>query len=317
LASFNFFQGHFYLWGFCMRIVRYLFVTGAAAVAAGALVLGAQAAVTTAAAPGRPGGQPSAQFLSRARVALISYLSADQQAPPFKSGTPGTPTVNQHAADLTDTAASASFNWSGYADVSTTAGTFSKVSGQWRTPRVRCSREDTLTSEWVGLDGYDNGTVEQDGTLSWCFEDHATYFTWYEMYPAGTIEVGNSLHPGDKVAASVSRTGTSYTLALTDSTHPANSFSVTKTCSTCTSTSAEWIAERPAFAIGIAPLADYGSWSLSDASETAGNTTGTISSYKTYYKIDMVDATDTYPLSVTSGLSSSGKDFLTHWTNSY
>jgi hypothetical protein len=31
----------------------------------------------------------------------------------------------------------------------------------------------------------------------------------------------------------------------------------------------------------------------------------------------MADATDTYPLSLTSGLSSGGNAFSTHWTNSY
>jgi hypothetical protein len=304
-----------------MRMLRYLLVTGSAAVAAGSMVLASQA-VTTAAAPrsgltAAEGSQPSGRSLAQARAALVSYLDTNRPAPPFRSGMGGTRTVDLPAAAPAATSAAGSYNWSGYADVSSTSNTFTNVSGQWRTPRVRCTREDELTSEWVGLDGYHNGTVEQDGTLSWCYLGRPTYFTWWEMYPAGTIEVGNSLHPGDKITASVSRAGTSYTLALTDSTHPANSFSTTQACTTCLNTSAEWIAERPAFAIGIAPLADYGSWTLSGASETAGTTTGTISSYPAYYKIDMVDATGTYPLSLTSGLSSRGTEFMTHWTNSY
>ncbi|HTZ27717.1 MAG TPA: G1 family glutamic endopeptidase [Streptosporangiaceae bacterium] len=300
-----------------MRVLRYFLVSGSAAVVAGSLTLATQATVTTAAAPDHAITQPSARFLTQARAALVSYLSADQSAPPFKSGDPGSKTVNEPASALADTSASSSFNWSGYADVAKTANTFTKVSGQWKTPRVRCSREDQLTSEWVGIDGYSNATVEQDGTLSWCFEGQATYFTWYEMYPASTVEVGNSLHPGDKIAASVTRTGTSYNLALTDFTHPVNSFSVTKTCTTCQNSSVEWIAERPSFAIGVAPLARYGTWSLSKASQTAGSKTGAISGYPTYYKIDMVDATNTYPLSLTSGLNNAGNAFLTHWTNSY
>lgn len=300
-----------------MRAVRYLLVSASAAVVAGSLALATQAAVTTAAAPGHAASQPSAHFLARARAALVSYLSTNESAPPFKSGDPGTKTVNEPASALAGTSATSSFNWSGYADVAKAANTFTKVSGRWKTPKVRCTREDTLTSEWVGIDGYNNSTVEQDGTLSWCYLGQATYFTWYEMYPAGTVEVGNSLRPGDKIAASVTRTGTSYTLAVTDFTRPANSFSTTQTCTTCQNASVEWIAERPAFSIGIAPLADYDTWALSSASQTAGGKTGTISGYPTYYKIDMVDATDTYPLSLASGLSSSGGTFLTHWTNSY
>jgi hypothetical protein len=300
-----------------MRVLRYFLVSGSAAVVAGSLTLATQATVTSAAAPDHTATQPSARFVTQARAALVSYLSANQSAPPFTSGEPGTRTVNEPASPLANTPASSSYNWSGYADASKTANTFTKVSGQWKTPKVRCSREDQLTSEWVGIDGYDNATVEQDGTLSWCFEGQATYFTWYEMYPAGTVEVGNSLHPGDKIAGSVTRTGTSYKLAVTDFTHPVNSFSTTQTCSTCQNSSVEWIAERPAFAIGIAPLAKYGTWSLSSASQTAGGKTGTITGYPTYYKIDMVDATSTYPLSLTSGLNSAGSEFLTHWTNSY
>jgi hypothetical protein len=300
-----------------MRVVRYLLAGGSAAVVAGSLALATQAAVTTAAAPDHAASQPSVHFLAQARAALVSYLSANQSAPPFTSGDPGTRTVNQPASSLANTPAATSYNWSGYADVAKTANTFTNVSGQWKTPKVRCSREDELTSEWVGIDGYNNATVEQDGTLSWCYLGEATYFTWYEMYPAGTIEVGNSLRPGDKIAASVTRTGTSYKLALTDFTRPSNSFSVTKTCTTCQNSSVEWIAERPAFSIGIAPLANYGTWTLSSASQTAGGKTGTISGYPTYYKIDMVDATSTYPLSLASGLSNAGNAFLTHWTNSY
>jgi hypothetical protein len=300
-----------------MRVLRYFLVSGSAAVVAGSLMLATQATVTTAAAPAHSATQPSAHFLAQARAALVSYLSVNEQAPPVTSGSPGTRTVNEPASAVAGTPATDSFNWSGYADVSKTANTFTKVSGQWKTPKVRCTKEDQLTSEWVGIDGYSNGTVEQDGTYSWCFEHHPTYFTWYEMYPAGTVVIGTSVRPGDNIAASVIRTGTSYKLAVTDVTHPVNSFSATKTCNTCQNTSVEWIAERPSFQIGVAPLADYGSWTLSKASQTAGGKTGSISSYPTYYKIGMIDATQTYPLSIASGLSSGGNEFLTHWTNSY
>jgi hypothetical protein len=303
-----------------MRIVRYLLVSGSAAVAAGSLALATQAAVSTAAAPSHAAGQPSAQFLARARAALVSYLSTHPKAPSTSSITAPEPTrVNQPASapSVLGTSVVGSYNWSGYADTSTTPNTFTKVSGQWRTPRVRCNREDQLSYEWVGIDGFADKTVEQDGTLSWCFEGHPSYFTWWEMYPAAVIEVGNALHPGDRVAASVTRSGTSYTLAVTDFTHSVNSFSTTQTCTTCLNTSVEWIAERPAFAIGIAPLADYGHWTVSKASETAGSTTGTISSYPGDQEIDMMDATSTYPLSLSSPLSSTGTVFTTHWTNSY
>lgn len=300
-----------------MRVLRYFIVSGSAAVVAGSLTLATQATVTTAATPDHAATQPTAHFLAQARSALVSYLSANQSAPPVTSGNPGATTVNESASAPANTSATGSLNWSGYADVSKTANTFTQVSGKWKIPRVRCTREDQLTSEWVGIDGFSNGTVEQDGTYSWCYLGRPTYFTWYEMVPADTVVVGKSVRRGDKITASVTRAGTSYTLALADLTHPVNSFLTTQTCSTCENTSVEWITERPSFAIGVAPLADYGSWTLSQASQTAGGKTGTISGYPTYYKIDMVDATDTYPLSLASGLSNAGNAFLTHWANSY
>jgi Peptidase A4 family len=161
--------------------------------------------------------------------------------------------------------------------------------------------------------------VEQDGTVSQCFEDTAVYYTWYEMYPAGTIAVGTSVAPGDKISASVSRSGSAYTLAVTDSTHSANSFSKNATCATttCLATSAEWIAERPAYSIGIAPEAQFSSVPFSAASETAAGRTSTISGYSgTNYDMTTIDATDTYDIATVSGLTG-GNAFRASWKNSY
>ncbi len=297
-----------------MRLMRCLLVSGSAAMLAGGMMLTAGSAATVSAAPARAAqsaSRPSARFLAEARSALVRYLGHhDHQNAWLTHG-------SAHAGPA-GTSDVSSFNWSGYADTSATTGTFSEVSGEWKTPAVACSIEDTITSEWVGIDGFSDATVEQDGTLDWCFEGTPTLFTWYEMFPAGTIEVGTSLQPNDLVKASVSRTGTMYTLALTDFTRPANSFSVTSTCAaaTCLDTSAEWIAERPSFSIGIAPLADYGIWRLNGATETAGGTPGTISSYPTNDKISMVDATDSYQLSTPTPLTG-GNSFFTFWRNSY
>jgi len=211
-----------------------------------------------------------------------------------------------------------SYNWSGYVDQATNVlPAFSRVSGSWTTPTVTCSNEDTLASEWVGLDGWSSQTVEQAGTIGWCFQGVATYYTWWEMYPAGTVSVSAGLAPGDAISASVSRSGITYTLSVTDSTHPANSFTQTASCATrCLDSSAEWIAERPAFSIGLAPLADYGTWTLNNAQETYRGTPGTISSYPNYFPVVMQDATQTYALS-TPGALSGGNSFTTTWNNSY
>src|SRR5215470_2217813 len=201
--------------GVCMRLPRYLLVPGIAALMAGTLTLTA-----TAAAPaGASHVASQAQFVSAASTALARYLR--HYRPQLMLA--GHPHARANAPLAAD-----SFNWSGYADGSKTtkAGTFTKVSGSWTTPSVRCGPEDELTVEWVGLDGWISTSLEQLGTISWCYEGSATYFTWWEMFPTGTglIRVGTTLQPGDKISASVTRSGTNYTLKLTDSTNTANSF---------------------------------------------------------------------------------------------
>jgi Peptidase A4 family len=305
-----------------MRLARCLIVCGSAAVMAGSLALGGEAAVTslTAARPASTG--PSASFLAAARTALVRYLHTSH--PQIALVEPGGPTRGpaRAARKLAKTGATtpaSAYNWSGYADVSRKTGAFTEVSGQWRTPRVRCGREDEIVSNWVGLDGFSDTTVEQDGTVSWCFGGTPTYFTWYEMAPAATIEVGKAVRPGDKITARVLRKGTKYTLSLADATRPANGFSVTRTCklSVCNATSAEWICERPAYpTTGIAPLARYSTWRLLDATETARGVTGTISSFSPSYKIAMNDSTNSYSLSAPSAVGG-GTAFSTRWRDSY
>src|ERR1022692_3852493 len=274
--------------------------------AAAAIAFGGSAASATASA--HPAAhQPSAKFVAKAKSALVKYLARTPDTAMFVHK-PGNATT-----------ATESYNWAGWADVSNTSQEFTKVSGSWVTPQlVSCSKEDTITSEWVGLDGWNSDTVEQDGTLDWCFQDTPVYFTWYEMYPAGTVEVGESLAPGDAITASVTRAGTAYTLALTDSTNTANSFTEHATCAlaTCLDNSAEWIAERPSFSIGIAPLANFGSWHLTGASETAGGKTGNISSFPTNDRVTSIDATETYDIASVSSLTT-GNAFTATWKDSY
>ncbi len=186
---------------------------------------------------------------------------------------------------------------------------------------MKCGAEDELTSEWVGLDGWISSSLEQLGTMSWCYQGAAVYFTWWEMFPTGTglIRVGTALKPGDKITASVTRSGTNYTLKLTDATTPGNNFTTKQTCpaTTCTDTSAEWIAERPAFGIGIAPLAHYNAFSITNGEQTSGGKAGTIGSFATVNEVTMIDATQAYNLNSVSGLTSKNSSFSTTWQNSY
>ena len=294
-----------------MRL-RYLLVPGCAAVMAGALTL--TAGTATVASPARAGHVAySARFVSAASAALASYLRHRHPqallAGHVQAGRAGVTTVP-------------SFNWSGYGDgaKTTAAGTFTKVSGSWTAPGVTCRAEDQLTVDWVGLDGLFSNSVEQAGTMAWCFQHKPIYFTWWEMFPTGSglIEVGKTLRPGDKISASVTRSGTAFKLKLTDSTTKANSFATTQTCpaSKCLASSAEWIAERPAFGIGIAPLVHFNAFKITNGTEVASGKSGTIGSFSSVNEIQMVDATNTYHLSTVSALAG-GKSFSATWRNSY
>ena len=125
--------------------------------------------------------------------------------------------------------------------------------------------------------------------------------------------VGESAAAGDAITASVVRSGTSYKLTVTDSTHSANSFSTTQTCSasSCVDSSAEWIAEAPTGSSGIEPLTDFGTWTAANAAVTEGTTAGTISSF-TDDEITMIDssgATKALP----GALNSGGTGFSVTW----
>jgi Peptidase A4 family len=203
-------------------------------------------------------------------------------------------------------------NWSGYAD---TGSSFTQVAGSWLEPSASCSRSTTsLAAFWVGIDGYASGTVEQDGTLIECYRGVAYQYSWWEMYPTNDIQVvGESVAAGDSITASVVRSGTSYTLVVTDSTHPANNLSTTQTCSGCANSSAEWIAEAPSGTLGIYPLTDFGSWKETAATVTEGTTAGVISSF-TDDEITMID-----PLGLVKaapGSLTSGNQFTVTWERS-
>lgn len=227
-------------------------------------VLGLALAFGPAAGASTAGASPGASAASAARTALehltVGWHGTFRRVSASASGVRGLSQVQ-------------STNWSGYAD---TGSGFSTVTGSWTEPTATCSgRTESLAAFWVGIDGYSSSSVEQDGTLVECYRGTAYYYTWWEMYPTNAIQVvGSSLRPGDAISASVVRSGSSYTLKVTDSTHTANSFTTTQTCSGCANSSAEWIAEAPSSSSGVEPLSDFHSWTESGATVKAGSTSG-------------------------------------------
>jgi hypothetical protein len=204
-------------------------------------------------------------------------------------------------------------NWSGYAD---TGSGFSSVSATWTEPTPSCSgRSTALAAFWVGIDGYSSSSVEQDGTLIECYEGSTYQFSWWEIYPVNSVQVvGESVAAGDAITATVTRSGTSYKLSVTDSTHTANSFSTTQTYSGAADSSAEWIAEAPTGSSGVEPLAKFSTWTDANSTTAEGSTSGTISSFPDD-EITMESSSGAVE-AAPSALNSSGNSFSVTWKSS-
>ncbi len=277
------------------RIPRLLTCSLAACVPVFGLVI---AVAPGASAAASPAASPYAHALAAARGAL-RHLSVGEHATDHAVGP---------VARIRGLTQVQSTNWSGYADTSTT---FSTVTGSWTEPSVSCTSRTSYAAFWVGIDGFTSGSVEQDGTLAECSGGSAFYFSWWEMYPTNAIQVvGSSVQPGDSISASVSRSGTSYTLKVTDSSRSGNSFTTTQSCSGCANSSAEWIAEAPSGSGGVLPLANFHSWTLSGATVNSG----VISSF-TDDEITMVDSAGRVKAQPGS-LNGSGNGFGVTWLRS-
>ncbi len=181
--------------------------------------------------------------------------------------------AGRHVRSITTVTTVPSSSEAGYADDNTGGHTYTAVSGNWVEPTGTCSAAATLTAFWVGIDGFSSGSVEQDGTGIECSGGTPIYFIWWEMFPANSVQVvSTALRPGDNVHASLTRNGTSYTLAVTDSTHTAASFTTTQTCASCANSSAEWIAQ-------VSQPITFTRWNLTGASVTSGGVTGVITTF--------------------------------------
>lgn len=107
------------------------------------------------------------------------------------------------------------YNWSGY--VATGSG-FTSVSSTWTETSATCSSSNDLYAPWVGIDGYGSSSVEQTGVQTDCSSGSPVDSAWYEVYPANPVYYSNPVSAGDVITATVTRSGTKYTMKLNDKT---------------------------------------------------------------------------------------------------
>jgi peptidase A4-like protein len=148
-----------------------------------------------------------------------------------------------------------SSNWSGYA---LSGSGYSSVTAHWVVQAVTRSRKATYSSEWVGIDGFNNSSLIQTGTESDYSNGAAHYDAWWEILPAAeTVIPSVPVSPGDQMSASITKgSGSSWTITISDTSRN-ETFSTVQTY-TGPQTSAEWIEEAPTVGGRIAPLANYG-----------------------------------------------------------
>lgn len=211
-------------------------------------------------------------------AAALIVVSGASAAAGARTGTahrwPGNPLTGWHRLS-NDTVTST--NWSGYA-VQSGTGPFTDVTATWSEPAVTCSSSSAqYASFWAGIDGYSSSSVEQTGADSDCKgTNKPSYYAWYEMYPAASVELSTTSYPvkpNDVLTSRVSVSGTSFTLYLHSS--EGWTFSTTKSGSGLAQSSAEVIAESPESCLGsfycwLDPLANFGTVSFSNVEAAVG-----------------------------------------------
>lgn len=215
-----------------------------------------------------------------------------------------------------------STNWSGYA---VTGSSFTKALGSWTVPTVNCSTTpNTYSSFWVGIDGWTSSTVEQTGTDSDCDGTTPSYYAWYEFYPNPSYLISSvPVSPGNVISASVTYSGSEFTITLTNET-TGKSYSRSARVRSAKRSSAEWIAEAPCCtnAGGILPLSDFGIVYFGDDYTAVANTndatdssaSGNIGAFgSNIYESIMVNGSTGANEAVPSSLSADGTSFSVTW----
>jgi hypothetical protein len=228
------------------------------------------------------------------------------------------PTARQNGA-------ASSGNWSGYVDIANKGVALRYVTADFNIPNLNCANttagpSGAYFSSWTGLDGWNDGTVEQQGIESYCSGSTQGLWVFYEMYPAGPV-VFTGASPGDALQASTyynSSTG-NYSLVVTDLTQGGAGVTETIKCAgTCKNSSAEVVAEAPGGGPPSYGLCDFGAENYTTVGVTSrSGTKGTLAgnSLWTSDSIKMVNSSNNDTLA-TVGPLQGNTAFLASWVAS-
>jgi hypothetical protein len=220
-----------------------------------------------------------------------------------------------------------SSNWSGY-EISANAGqTIKKVQALFNVPSINCANStlgtggDALWSDWVGLDGFSNMTVEQTGVAAECTSTTGppTYFGFNEMFP-NPATTFTGISPGDAIVVVVQKVSGHWQLVLQDRT-TGGTVSTTQACpagSTCSDANGEVITEDFNNSVPVDNLADFGLDTQTDMFATSGGgRTGSFGSGSlwTSNTIDLANPANNHRMA-TPGPLEGGEAFYLSWNAS-
>lgn len=251
---------------------------------------------------------------------LIAALPALAQGPEAPASASNTPSIWKHQngpkqpAGISGPGAVVNPFWGGYV---VTGTDFTKARGSWIVPTAHCSVEpNSFASLWIGIDGYTSDSSEQIGIEFDCLAATPTYYPWYDFYPNPVRKItGMKVSPGDKMSATVSYSGSQFTITMTNRT-TGKSFSKTTTFNRAKRTSAEWIVNGY-----TAPLTNFNKISFGDDYTGVNDTnwatdssvTGPISDFGSKVVKLKMRALNNAVLAAPSALTTDGSSFKVIW----
>lgn len=242
--------------------------------------------------------------ITTSKLSGLPALGSVQLSGPMKAD----PNIHYKTALASPTSTSSatvdSTNWSGYADTADSSRVVSYVQQLFTIPNVDCadstigSAGDALWSDWVGLDGFNDNTVEQTGVAADCTSTSApaTYFAFYEMFPDDAVTF-TGVSPGDEILVIASKVATGWNLVLEDRSinGEINTVQPCPTGSTCKDASGEVITEDYNGSVADGNnLANF-AFDLNDnITVHNANTTGNLETSSAWdgHQIDMVNGSD-------------------------
>jgi hypothetical protein len=134
------------------------------------------------------------------------------------------------------------------------------------------------------------------------------------MYPSASNELSNPVAAGDSMTATISVSGTSWTLTLVDNTKSWTS-QTTVSSGSAQQSSAEWVVERPGVGGNLTVLSNFGSTGFTGASATIDGQSGSIAHFSGT-PFEMEGDNGTTLLALPSALGSGGSSFTDTFYNS-